>query len=155
MFGKRKSRNSSISRIYSFENSNNGNLGPGFFIQKFVNPTNRIQNIIKENLYDLSVYVILSSTIPSEIISSVQNNTYNLNITNYIINSFNVNNIKTQILNDKNKRFLILDSTTAQSFSNLDIPFLIYDSSNTDIKNNIKSLISSFLFYKIEEKLKI
>lgn len=154
-FGKRKSRISNISRIYSFENANNGNLGPGFFLQKFVNPTNRIQNIIKENLYDLSVYFILSTAIPIEIISSVKNNTYKLNITNYIINSLNVNNIKTQILNDKNKRFLILDSTTAQSFSNLDIPFLIYDSSNTDIKNNIKSLISSFLFYKIEEKLKI
>ena len=154
-YGKRKSRISNISRIYSFENSNNGNLGPGFFLQKFINPSNRIQNIIKENLYDLSVYFILSSAIPSEIISAVQNNTYKLNTTNYTINSFNVNAIKTQILNDKNNRFLILDKSTAQSFSNLDIPFFIYDSSITNIKNNITSVISSFLFYKIEEKLKI
>jgi hypothetical protein len=154
-YGKRKSRISNISRIYSFENSNNGNLGPGFFLQKFVNPSNMIQNI-KENLYDLSVYFILSSSTPTDIISSVQNNnTYKLNVTNYTINSFNINAIKTKIINDKNNRFLILDKTTAHSFSNLNIPFFIYDSSNTNITNNIMSIISSFLFYKIEEKLKI
>jgi lysine/ornithine N-monooxygenase len=159
MFGKQKSRMSNISRIYNFENAKNGSLGPGVFIQKFMRPNNIIKNVIKENIFDLSTYFILSSGIPNDIISSIQSNTYKLNVTNYTINStnsLNINAIKTTILNDKNKRFLILDKTTAQSFSNLGIPFFIYDSSNNlNIKNTILSLISSLLFYKIEEKIKI
>jgi hypothetical protein len=156
-YGKRKSRISNISRIYNFENAQNGNLGPGFFLQKFINPNNNIiQNIIKENLYDLSIYFILSTSTPSDIINAVQNNnTYKLNITNYTINTFNVNAFKVNILNDKNRRFLILDKTTAQNFSNLGIPFFIYDSSNPNVEKSLLSVISSFLFYKTEETLKI
>jgi hypothetical protein len=151
-YGKRKSRISNISRIYNFENSRNGGLGPGFFIKKNIsNPL----SIINQKLHDLSIHIILSKEISYDLTNLIQkNNTYNLNINKYLVNLLNINNVKTNIKNDQNRRFLILDSTTAKQFSELEIPFFIYDDSNNNI-NTLISIINSILFYKIEEKFKI
>jgi hypothetical protein len=151
-YGKQKSRNSSLQRIYSFENGRNGGLGPGFFISKFIFNNNPI-NIIKKKIYDLSIYIIFSNSIPSNLLSLIQNNVYNLNIQKYLVNLSNINSIKTNIKSDESRRFLIVDSTTSQQFSDLNIPFYIYDSNN--VNNKLSSIINSILFYKIEEKYKI
>ena len=153
-FEKQKSHNSNISRIYNFENSNNGGLGPGFFIEKFINRTNRSNIIINiiEKKFDLSIHIVLYSTVSIDLINSINNIANNLDVQKYIVTSTNVNSIQNNIINDKNNKFIIVDSRVSQDFTSLNIPYIIYDI------NNISSLINSIqskLFSKIEEKLKI
>lgn len=160
-YGKQKSRNSSLQRIYSFENGKNGGLGPGFFIKKFItntpiNPINRINvvNIVKKK-YDLSIHVIFSNltNLRNDVVNLLKNSVYNLNIQTHLINETNINSVKTNIKSDENRRFLIVDSTTLQHFSNLNIPFYIYHSDNVNVNNKLLSIIQSVLFYKTEEKI--
>ena len=158
---KQKSRFANISRVYNFENAQNGGLGPGFFINKFVNKiinTNKIINIIKDKIFDLSIHIVLNNNNNQNKLEALINNikninkNYTFNIQKYLTNSTNLSSIKNNIKRDNNVKFIIVDSLISQDFNNLSIPYIIYDINNT---NNIINTINSILFYKIENKLKI
>ena len=160
---KQKSRFANISRVYNFENAQNGGLGPGFFINKFVNKiinTNKIINIIKDKIFDLSIHIVLNNNNNQnkleELINNINNinKNYTFNIQKYLINSTNISAIKNNIKRDNNIKLIIVDSLISKDFNNLSIPYIIYDINNTNI-NNIINTINSILFYKIENKLKI
>ena len=140
-----------MARIYNHENRKNGGLGPDFFIKKFINNQINPNNIIKK-FYDLSIHIIYPNSIPNNLLSLMQNNISNLNIQKYLFNETNINSIKINIKSDESRRFLIVDSTTFQHFSDLNIPFYIYNSNNANENNKLLSIIQSILFYKIEEK---
>ena len=158
---KQKSRFANISRVYNFENAQNGGLGPGFFINKFVNKiinTNKIINIVQNKIFDLSIHIVLNNNNNQNKLEALINNikninkNYTFNIQNYLTNSTNLSSIKNNIKRDNNVKFIIVDSLISQDFNNLSIPYIIYDINNT---NNIINTINSILFYKIENKLKI
>jgi len=145
-----------MARIYNYENRKNGGLGPDFFIKKFINNKINSNNNIKKK-YDLSIHVIFTNAIPNNLISLIsliQKNISNLNIQKYSINETNINSIKTNIKTDESIRFLIVDNITLQHFSDLNIPFYIYNANNENENNKLLSIIKSILFYKIEEKNK-
>ena len=148
---KQKSRFANISRVYNFENAQNGGLGPGFFINKFVNKiinTNKIINIVQNKIFDLSIHIVLNNNNNQnkleELINNINNinKNYTFNIQKYLINSTNISAIKNNIKRDNNIKLIIVDSLISKDFNNLSIPYII----NT---------INSILFYKIENKLKI
>ena len=158
---KQKSRFANISRVYNFENAQNGGLGPGFFINKFVNKiinTNKIINIIKDKIFDLSIHIVLNNNNNQnnveELINNINNinKNYTFNIQKYLANSTNLSSIKNNIKRDNNIKLIIVDSLILHDFNNLTIPYIIYDINNT---SNIINTINSILFYKIENKLKI
>jgi hypothetical protein len=157
---KQKSRFANISRVYNFENAQNGGLGPGFFINKFVNKiinTNKFINIVKDKIFDLSIHIILNNNNQNnleEIINNINKN-YTFNIQKYLKNNTNMDAIKNNIQRDNNIKLIIVDSLISQDFINLTIPYIVYDINNTNINNNIINTINSILFYKIENKLKI
>lgn len=143
-----------MSRIYNFENSNNGGLGVTFFIEKFINRTrviNNIREIIRQK-FDLSIHLILNNEISSDLGKLINNIENNLNVRKYIVTSTNVNAIQNDIINDNNNKFIIVDSIVSEDFINLNIPYIIYDSNNVD---NLIESIESKLFYRTESKLKI
>ena len=157
---KQKSRFANISRVYNFENAQNGGLGPGFFINKFVNKiinTNKFINIVQDKIFDLSIHIVLNNNNQNkleELINNTNKN-YTFNIQKYLVNNTNMAAIKNNIKRDNNIKLIIVDSLISQDFINLTIPYIIYDINNININNNIINTINSILFYKIENKLKI
>jgi len=155
---KQKSRFANISRVYNFENAQNGSLGPGFFINKFINTNTNTSNIVKDKIFDLSIHIVLNNNNNQnleELINNNINKTYTFNIQKYVVNSTNITSVKNNIQRDNNIKLIIVDSLILQDFNNLTIPYIIYDINNTNINNNIINTINSMLFYKIENKLKI
>jgi hypothetical protein len=151
--GKQRS-SPQMARIYNYENRKNGGLGPDFFIKKFINNQINPNNIKKK--YDLSIHVIFTNAIPNNLLSLItliQQNISNLNIQKYFVNETNINSIKSNIKTDESRSFLILDNTTLQHFSDLNIPFHIYNANDANENNKLLSIIKSILFYKIEEKI--
>ena len=156
-----------ISRLYSYDNRMNGNLGPTYFLR---NNTNNNPNIPK---VDLVIYIVLSKDINTELINSLQQiSEYKITIKQYIdsditknefINDENLkslintnskrNSIKNEIKNDKNsKKFLILDNIINNNYEDLKITYKSIDTNNIDIDNIIQYIY--FMLFS-ENTLKI
>jgi len=131
-----------ISRVYNFDNRLNGNLGPDAFY--FKKPS---QNIVIKQIFDLSIYIILSNKINTDLIKLLQEiKEYKINIKLYLDNTNNTNFIKNEIINDDTpQKFLILDDKISNTYKNLKVTYINIDTNNIDT-NNIIQYIYFMLF---------
>jgi hypothetical protein len=145
-----------VNRIYNFENNNNGGLGPVYFYNKFLKPSDENENNNKE-YFDLTIYILLSVDSKDDLASLIQNNIngYKINVQKYIVTSGNMGSIKTTIRNDKNVNFMIVDSDTLKDFNNIFVSFITYIPSKKNMNADIIQTLYSVLFYKTEEKILI
>lgn len=152
-YTKSVSRTQSLSRIYNFENGNNGGLGPVYFYNKFINPNDGNSN--NREYFDLTVYLLLSVDSKDDLVSLITNGVtgYKMNVQKYIVTPGNMDTIKTTIRNDKNVAFIIVDGTTVNNFNNMYVSFMTYDPKKKNMNNDIIQTLYSILFYKTENKI--
>jgi hypothetical protein len=147
-----RSRMANIGAVYNFENARNGGKGPGFFLDKFVNRTIRTNQInqILEKKYDLSIF-ILSDEISIEAINTFKDKN-ELKIQKFSSTTVmsNINAIKQNIKNDKNRKILLVDETISQNFTDTKIPFFVIDKNKSNLEN-LSNFINLMLFYKLKK----
>jgi len=144
-----RSRMANIGAVYNFENARNGGKGPGFFLDKFVNRTIRTNQInqILEKKYDLSIF-ILSDELSIEAINTFKDKN-ELKVQKFSSTTVmsNINAIKQNIKNDKNRKILLVDETISPNFTDMKIPFFVIDKN----KSNLSNFINLMLFYKLKK----
>ena len=147
-----RSRMANIGAVYNFENARNGGKGPGFFLDKFVNRTIRTNQInqILEKKYDLSIF-ILSDEISIEAINTFKDKN-ELKVQKFSSTTVmsNINAIKQNIKNDKNRKILLVDETISQNFTDMKIPFFVIDKNKSNLEN-LSNFINLMLFYKLKK----
>jgi hypothetical protein len=147
-----RSRMANIGAVYNFENARNGGKGPGFFLDKFVNRTIRTNQInqILEKKYDLSIF-ILSDEISIEAINTFKDKN-ELKVQKFSSTTVmsNINAIKQNIKNDKNRKILLVDETISQNFTDTKIPFFVIDKNKSNLEN-LSNFINLMLFYKLKK----
>jgi len=147
-----RSRMANIGAVYNFENARNGGKGPGFFLDKFVNRTIRTNQInqILEKKYDLSIF-ILSDELSIEAINTFKDKN-ELKIQKFSSTTVmsNINAIKQNIKNDKNRKILLVDETISQNFTDMKIPFFVIDKNKSNLEN-LSNFINLMLFYKLKK----
>jgi hypothetical protein len=155
-YTKNITRMTALSRLYDFENDNNGGLGPVYFYNKFLKPNNSNGNGNNNREYfDLTVYILLSVDTTDNLVSLIQNNIkgYKINVQKYIVTSGNMESIKTTIRNDKNVNFMIVDSDTVKDFNNIFVSFMTYVPTKKNMNADIIQTLYSVLFYKTQQKI--
>ncbi len=144
-----------LSRVYSFDNSQNGGLGPLGFINNITNPRIIKKNIVNKN--DLTVYLLFSDATTNSDLELLTNRVsnikgYKLSFQKYLVTQNNYLNIIKKINSNSNSKFMIVDNTIINYFNNLKIPFKIYYSINgieiDDIINHIYSILFSNFYEK-------
>ena len=146
-----RSRMANIGAVYNFENARNGGKGPGFFLDKFVNRTIRTNQINQiEKKYDLSIF-ILSDEISIEAINTFKDKN-ELKVQKFSSTTVmsNINAIKQNIKNDKNRKILLVDETISQNFTDTKIPFFVIDKNKSNLEN-LSNFINLMLFYKLKK----
>lgn len=150
-----RSRMANIGAVYNFENARNGGKGPGFFLDKFVNRTIRTNrtnqiNQILEKKYDLSIF-ILSDELSIEAINTFKDKN-ELKIQKFSSTTVmsNINAIKENIKNDKNRKILLVDETFSPNFTDMKIPFFVIDKNKSNL-SNLSNFINLMLFYKLKK----
>lgn len=129
---KNKSHYSSLNRIYSFENSINGGLGPQYFLDKiYKKPINKIINN-----YDLLIYILLNKN-DNNLISKIKNKINNKNV--LILYDKNINNIIA-----KNKIYITDDLFKINKKKDY---YLLYNYDDKSL-NNIISYFFTYFYYK-------
>jgi len=95
----------------------------------------------------LSVYIIFNTIIPTPVfnlITNIQAINSNITIKTYLVKNTNINTIISEIKNDNNLKYMVIDPTIINSFNELNIPLSIYNVktiSNKIVMNHIHNIL--------------
>lgn len=164
--GKRIPNYGALTRVYSFQNNRNGNLGSYYFYNEIY--TGSI--IGKPRFVDLIIFIVINSTTDQTNANILRSEILNIKGYKIIVEKLNVQSNHLDVFdditsyNDEAKRKVIiidkilldnLENSSDKSLESLNITYFPYDNFNENINKTVMNYIYSVLFTLQEDKFKI